>query len=652
MKNLKHAVIFASAVAILAGCAMQRKLESLRKGSSQALISIADENEMPELVADELSRDTLTITGEEGQGVLIMKAVKDDETGEMVATDVIKAAKVTARFRNLAERHGKVDLCFDVTVPSEMQDSKWQLRFRPEMWIMGDTVALDPVIITGKDYRKTQLRGYEHYRRFLESIITDSTLFINTSQLEVFLKRNLPQVFRLRTDSSYVSDEAFASMFGVTEKQAVKHYTSSHKINRNNRRIARKDKMFKKYVKAPIITEGLKLDTVITGDGNEFIYRYVQTINTRPRLRKVEITLSGEIFDQGTRLFTMPESDPLTFYISSLSTLADNREKYISKVVERNVAANTACYIDFKSGSWEIDTGLEDNVEEISRIQNNLSNLISNKTFGLDSIIVTASCSPEGSYASNTVLSKKRSESVSRFFDKYIRRCKDSLRQKDGLVIDLEGVYKENKAANEIRFISRNTPENWEMLDKLVASDTSISLSGKRRYLSLKEIRDPDIRENSFRAEKWYRYLREQLYPSLRTVRFDFYLHRIGMVKDTVHTTVLDTTYMNGLQAIRDRDYKKAVTLLRPYGDYNTAVAYCALDYNASALDILERLPRSGKTNYMLAIIYSRTGRIKEAVQCYMDACSSDRMFVSRGNLDPEISALIARYGLNRQDDY
>lgn len=652
MKYLKHAVIFASAVAILAGCAMQRKLESLRKGSSQALISIADENEMPELVADELSRDTLTITGEEGQEVLIMKAVKDDETGEMVATDVIKAAKVTARFRNLAERHGKIDLCFDVTVPSEMQDSKWQLRFRPEMWIMEDTVALDPVIITGKDYRKAQLKGYEHYRKFLESIITDSTLFINTSQLEVFLKRNLPQVFRLRTDSSYVSDEAFASMFGVTEKQAVKHYTSSHKINRNNRRIARKDKMFRKYVKAPIVTEGLRLDTVITGDGDEFIYRYVQTINTRPRLRKVEITLSGEIFDQGTRLYTMPESDPLTFYISSLSTLADNREKYISKVVERNVAANTACYIDFKSGSWEIDTGLEDNVEEISRIQNNLSNLISNKTFGLDSIIVTASCSPEGSYASNAVLSKKRSESVSRFFDKYIRRCKDSLRQKDGLVIDLEGVYKENKAANEIRFISRNTPENWEMLDKLVASDTSISLSGKRRYLSLKEIRDPDIRENSFRAEKWYRYLREQLYPSLRTVRFDFYLHRIGMVKDTVHTTVLDTTYMNGLQAIRDRDYKKAVTLLRPYGDYNTAVAYCALDYNASALDILERLPRSGKTNYMLAIIYSRTGRVKEAVQCYMDACSSDRSFVSRGNLDPEISALIARYGLNRQDDY
>jgi hypothetical protein len=54
----------------------------------------------------------------------------------------------------------------------------------------------------------------------------------------------------------------------------------------------------------------------------------------------------------------------------------------------------------------------------------------------------------------------------------------------------------------------------------------------------------------------------------------------------------------------------------------------------------------------MLALIYSRTGRTRDAVQCYLDACSGDRTFVSRGNLDPEISALISTYGLNREDDY
>ena len=76
------------------------------------------------------------------------------------------------------------------------------------------------------------------------------------------------------------------------------------------------------------------------------------------------------------------------------------------------------------------------------------------------------------------------------------------------------------------------------------------------------------------------------------------------------------------------------------------------MDYNASALDLLEELPRSAKVNYMLALIYSRTGRTRDAVQCYLDACSGDRTFVSRGNLDPEISALISTYGLNREDDY
>lgn len=652
MMNLKNAVILSLAVVIAAGCAMQRKLESLRNSSAQAVISIADVNDVPELAIEEFSRDTLTITGEDGQEMLIMKAVKDDETGEMVATDVIKAAKVTARFRNLAERNGKVDLCFDVDVPEEMQDSKWQLRFMPEMRILEDTVVLEPVIITGKDYRKAQLRGYEHYRKFLASIITDSTLFINTGQLEVFLQRNLPQIYRLRTDSTYVSDESFASIYGVTERQAIDHYTSRYKIRKNNRKIASKDKMFRKYIKAPIITEGLRLDTVISGDGGGFIYRYVQTVHTRPRLRKVEISMSGEIYEQDTRLYTMPRSEPLTFYISSLSSLADNREKYISKVVERNVAANTACYIDFRAGSAEIDMALSDNVEEIGRIKGNLANLMSNKTFGLDSIIVTASCSPEGSFLNNSTLSRRRSEAVSLFFDRYIRRYRDSLRRSDGFVIDMEGIYEEKKAANEIRFISRNTPENWNMLDRLMASDTVLTRAAKKKYLELASIRDPDEREARFRNEHWYRHLREQLYPKLRTVRFDFHLHRIGMVKDTIHTTELDTTYMNGLQAIRDRDYKTAVTLLRPYRDYNTAVAYCAMDYNASALDILEELPRSAKVNYMLALIYSRTGRTRDAVQCYLDACSGDRTFVSRGNLDPEISALISTYGLNREDDY
>ena len=53
-----------------------------------------------------------------------------------------------------------------------------------------------------------------------------------------------------------------------------------------------------------------------------------------------------------------------------------------------------------------------------------------------------------------------------------------------------------------------------------------------------------------------YRYLREKIYPQLRSVSFDFYLHRAGMQKDTVQTTELDTAYMAGLEALKNLDYK------------------------------------------------------------------------------------------------
>lgn len=112
------------------------------------------------------------------------------------------------------------------------------------------------------------------------------------------------------------------------------------------------------------------------------------------------------------------------------------------------------------------------------------------------------------------------------------------------------------------------------------------------------------------------------------------------MQKDTVHTTVIDSTYMTGVQAVRDRNYETAVTLLRPYQDYNSAVAFCALDYNASALAILERLPKTDKVNYMLAIVYSRLGETEKAVRCYEEACRMNPGFVHRGNLDPEITQL------------
>ena len=203
----------------------------------------------------------------------------------------------------------------------------------------------------------------------------------------------------------------------------------------------------------------------------------------------------------------------------------------------------------------------------------------------------------------------------------------------------------------QIPMIGRSNGENWQMLDRLVEKDTVMTKDEKKSYISYAEIKDIDQWEWSLLSLGCYRHMREKLYPRLRTVRFDFHLHRKGMVKDTVHTTVLDTAYMNGVQAIRDRDYETALTLLRPYNDYNTAIAYLCMDYNASAMQILESLERSAQVNYMLAVLYSRRGAEQKAVECYVRSCSQEPTYIHRGNLDPEISVLIRRYGLNAQPE-
>ena len=188
---------------------------------------------------------------------------------------------------------------------------------------------------------------------------------------------------------------------------------------------------------------------------------------------------------------------------------------------------------------------------------------------------------------------------------------------------------------------------NWSELTRLVCADSVLSSTQREEYLSLLDRKDPDEREASMARRSFYPYLRNTLYPRLRTVDFDFYLSRRWMQKDTVHTTVLDSLYMSGVQAIKDREYQKAIEILSPYDDFNTAVALSAADRDWTALDVLGRQKESDKTEYLSALLYSRVGEDALAVQHYLKSCALNPSYVHRGNLDPEISSLISKYNLN-----
>lgn len=610
-------LIVVAAAMMIVSCSPYKKIRNIRSGTVALSLSVPDEPPMEAEEDVEVSVDS--IRGTLVDEPLIMNAIRDSETGEMVATDVINASKVTARFRNVAERAGYVSISFDVTVPAALSDSRWQLKIQPFMAIQRDTVPLDAIYVTGEQYRAGQLRGYERYRAFLASIITDTTDFIRIHQLEIFLERHYPQTYAMKRDSSYVPEPMAENLFGVTQRDALIHYTRHLKWKLNERRKGRVGKMYEKYVKDPIVKEGVRLDTVLTASGGDFIYRYIHTFRSRPRLKKVTLSLDGKLYEEGRCIHSFPFPDELTFYISSLSGLLDDRTKYRMLVLERVVHDNTKALIDFHQGSSLVDTTLGDNASELRRVRKCIDDIVARDGLELDSLVIVASCSPEGSYANNRRLSAARSQAV-----------KDYIR--DFVPED----WRDSLVASEL-------PENWEQLEKLVANDTVLGEASRKRILAeISADEDPDAVEARISRFSEYRYLREKVYPKLRSVSFDFHMHRIGMQKDTVHTTEVDTVYMAGVQAIRDMDYKKAVYLLRPYDDYNAALAFMSADYNHSALDVLSRLDDSDpKVCYLKAMVLSRLGQQEEAQKYYRLCLAYDPYMRHRANLDPEMHLLV-----------
>ena len=622
-------MIFFLAVAMsVTSCTSYKRVRQMRTGEVMLGLSVREDTryEEPEQepVVDSMSAE---VSG----GPIIMNAIRDTETGEMVATDVISASKVTARFRNVAERDGYVTIGFDITVPESMMDSRWRLKILPNMLIASDTLPLMPVYVTGKAYRNAQLRGYQRYRAFLASIVTDTTDMIRMHQLEIFLERHFPQTYMMKNDTSIISSPRAESLFGVTQLEALRHYTRHWKVKRNEWKKRNRSAVFGRFVKDPVISEGAKLDTVITAEGG-LVYQYNHTFRSRPGLRKVMVSLDGKVYENGNCVLELPFPQDLTFYISSLSSLVDTTVRYRMQVLERTVYDHTLALIDFDKGSFRVDTLLGDNASELRRVHRCVDDVIARSGLVLDSLVVRASCSPEGAYRLNERLSLARSKAVT----------------------EAVSVPAEMKRCLKTACM----PENWGHFRKLVSNDTLLGRTSRDKILKLTQGLDVigrregtaasaeamDKAEAKLSGLPEYKYLREKIYPQLRSVSFEFHLHREGMVKDTVHTTVVDSVYMSGVEALKKLDYKTAVGILRPYRDYNAALACLSMGYDHSALDILEGLDlQEPRVCYLMAMVLSRLERYGRAMECFEKALELAPALEFRANLDPEMSVLIKK---------
>lgn len=650
-------LIFSIIICIVAlSCSTRSKLTKVRRDNIGIETTLTNQTTIDEYfpLKEEKFRDTLTIIDPEGKRVNFMKATVDSN-GTIYASEELQGAVVTARFRNIPERNGQVNVAFNITVPNYLVDTRWQLRFTPTLHILEEKMELEKVYITGIDYRNQVLRGYELYEKFLNSIITDSTELMYKELLEIFVERNIPALYAIKSDTNIVSPSAIG-VYEISFAQAREYYIKRIATYINNKKIRSKEKKFNKYIKDTLSYTGIRIDSIIE-DSHSITYCYSQKIRSRKGLKKIGLVVSGSIFEDGKMLYQIPHSEPLTFYISSFSTMCDEIKRYITEVIERKVHFSTSALVEFEAGSHTIDEKLGYNKEELHRIKENISELLDNKIYNIDSLVITARCSPEGSLKLNTTLARQRGESIKEYIqnhiDEYINTFQN-IHNKHCIPWD-DSLMREVDFREELHFQSdiitsevlttRYIPEEWSHLFNLIATDSTIRQ--KENIFALNEVRDLDKREVLLSQISDYKYIKEHLYPKLRSVKFDFHLSRKGMVKDTVQTTVEDTLYNIGVQALKDKDYHKAISILGKYGDINSAIAFISLEYNASAMNILQNLPESPKRDYLLAILYSRMGNTSKAAELYLKACATDKSLIFRGNLDPEISKIIELYTLN-----
>ena len=375
---------------------------------------------------------------------------------------------------------------------------------------------------------------------------------------------------------------------------------------------------FNRFVKFPY-PEDTRLDSVVERRGM-ISYYYSEEIPTDETSKRMAITMQGRVEGIDESAYRMPASDTLTYVISSMLSFVDTMPRYRIKVIDKYVTVQDRNYIQFHVGRTQVVDTLGDNRQQLDKITGLMRQIVEQEEFWVDTITLTAASSPEGDYTFNDRLSQGRAQALKQYLVKRYGRGIDTLLT--------------------VRWVA----EDWPELTQRIRTDKSIEnheailelISGKK---------NPDQREQAIRQRfpKDYAYIRSMIYPQLRAVNFRYNLRRKGMVKDTIHTTELDTAYARGVELLQKRKYAKALYILNDYNDRNTVVAHLSMDHNERALELLSSMQKDAVTEYLRAIACSRLGRKEEGREHFLEACRLDGRMEYRGNLDPEIAELLKR---------
>lgn len=520
-----------------------------------------------------------------GRDSAYLAEVERDSTGEVtIKGEDIQTVYIVAKSKTVAERNGEIAIDFIIGIPAALQSSTWGLSLTPVIENNGTEEALQPLSIRGELFSDIQKRQYWQMNKYLNRILGDSTELTTTTGL------------------------------------AAKYYEAYNRYiaGGQKRRADKLESTYKQTISFPYLNDP-RLDSVLIRKG-EIRYYYTQTYRPTKDTKRLHLFFRGRVDAIDRSRYDLSNSDTLTYTVTSMLSLLDNKPRYMLKIIDKYVEVRDRNYITFPVGRANVIDTMGQNHVQLDKIERLMDTLINQYEFFVDSITITASSSPDGSMATNNRIAGERARAI-----------KERLVRKFGHEVD-----------TLIR--TRSIGEDWTLLKRLIRHNSDVpnweKITDMIDQSSNLDVTEPQIRQQ---FPKDYAYMKEILYPQLRAVDFRYNLRRVDMVKDTVVLTVLDTTYMRGVQQLRDRDYVGALRTLNDYKCQNLAIVLLSLSYDEAAFEILEQLPpaeKNPRTDYLSAIALSRMNRPREGLEYYLKAIQADPVLKFRGNLDPEIQIL------------
>lgn len=376
------------------------------------------------------------------------------------------------------------------------------------------------------------------------------------------------------------------------------------------------ERMFNRLVKFPY-PEDARLDSVVERRGM-MNYYYSQEVPTDETSKRMTVTLQGKVVGIDDSAYTLPSSDTLSYVVSSMLSFVDTVPRYRIWIIDKYVTVTDRSYIQFMVGRTDVKEDLGENRAQLDKIETLMRRILEQQEFYVDTITLTAASSPDGRTALNDAIAEGRARALKRYLARRFGRQIDTLLT--------------------LRWVG----EDWSTLTDLIRGKTEVKHRDEILALIAAE-KNPDRREAELRRRypEDFVWIKANLYPYLRAVNFRYDLRRREMVKDTIHTTELDTTYARGVELLQKRKYAEALYILNDYNDRNTIVAHLSMGHDERALELLDAMPKDAVTEYLKAIACSRLGRKEEGRKHFLEACRLDERMEYRANLDPEITELL-----------